>query len=385
MKRASPSKSKMAVIRQIQPPEALFYDAFQRMDVRFIFTTQNPSLYPVKTQNLQLVNLQFKPKWFLDPIAIFNRGIYTNRSWVKAAGLEKQLKDVDVVNISSLFYAWSGQDAKLAKKLGKKLVAIIWENIPHHPSTFIPPYSFSVKEAAKSTDLFILRSKLALRFTDSLRIPRKKVKVIYKGVDLSVFHSPLKSRPLGKKQAKIKILYVGRLIISKGVVDLLSAFAKLSKESREVELLIAGAGPLEKKVRRFSQSYPVCYKGYVNYKNLPELYRQADIFSMPSREIKYLNFIKVCQERFSYALIEALASGLPIVATKCGGIPEEVGDRNFLVDQGNVEQLYQSLKKLVKDRILRQKLGHLNRKRAEKLFDLKKQAKKTEEAILSLL
>ena len=384
-KRNQSSKPKMAVIRQVRPSEALFYDAFQRMDVRFIFTTQNAVSYPVKTKNLEFVNLEFKPKWLFDPIANFNRGIYTNRSWVEITGLEKQLKDVDVVNTSSIFYVWSGQEARLAKKLGKKLVSIVWENIPHHLSTFIPPYSFSVREVVKSADLFILRSKQALRFTDSLGILRKKVKVIYKGVDLSMFHhcspaSPKRSRG----RAKLKILYVGQLAVSKGVADLLLAFAKLSKELKDIELLIAGAGPLEKMVRRFSQNYPVSYKGFIRYKNLPGLYRQADIFCSPSKDLKYLG-LKVWDECFSYTLMEAQASGLPIVATRCGGILEEVGKDNLLVEQGNIDSLCRALKKLIQDEALRKRLGRVNRKRAEKFFDLKKQAEKTEEVILEIL
>ena len=384
----------MAVIRRVRPPEALFYDAFRRMDVRFIFATQNPSSYPVRTQNLELANLEFKPKWLLDPISIFNRGTYTNRSWVEITGLEKQLKDVDVVNISSIFYVWSGQEARLAKKLGKKLVSIVWENIPHHLSTFVPPYSLNVREVVKSADLFILRSKRALRFTDSLGIPREKVEVIYKGVDLSMFHPPSpKASTFAEASADksegqalpIKILYVGQLVVSKGAADLLSAFAKLSKEFKNIKLLIAGAGPLEKMVRRFSQNYPVSYRGFVGYEDLPEIYREADIFCMPSRDHKYLGLIKGCEEMFGYALAEAQASGLPVVTTRCGAIPEVVSEGNLLVDQGDVARLYQALKRLVGDRTLREKLGRSNRKRAEKFFDLRKQAEKTEEAILSLL
>lgn len=395
---------KMAVIRRVRPPEALFYDAFQKMDVKFIFATQNPLSYPVQTKNLQLVNLRFKPKWFFDPISIINRGIYTNHSWVEIEGLEEELRDVDVVNISSIFYVWSGQEAKLAKKLGKKLVSIIWQNIPYHLSTFIPPYSFSVREVVKHTDLFILRSKRALRFTDSLGIPREKVKVIYKGVDTKMFHPPSrkvstsakasadKSEGQARPDARnlvsntlINILYVGQLVESKGIDELLSAFARLSEELEGVKLTIAGEGPLEGMVRKFSQNYPIDYRGFVKYENLPEIYREADIFCMPSRDHKYLGLIKGYEEMFGYVLAEAQASGLPIVTTHCGAIPEMVSADNFLLEQGNAEVLYQALKRLAEDKTLREKLGSSNRKRAEKLFDLTKQAEETQEAILSLL
>jgi glycosyltransferase involved in cell wall biosynthesis len=83
--------------------------------------------------------------------------------------------------------------------------------------------------------------------------------------------------------------------------------------------------------------------------------------------------------------MEAQASGLPIVATRIGGIPEEVGAGNLLVEQRDVEGIRHALKKLVKDQSLRKELGAANRARAEKLFSLKSQAQKTERAILSIL
>lgn len=384
MKKKRDSRPKMAVIRWVRPSEALFYDAFKKMDVKFIYATQNPSDYPIATQNMEMINLEFKPKWFFDPISIFNHGIYTSHSWVEIEGLEEQLRDVDVVNISSIFYVWSGQEAKLAKKLGKKLVSVIWQNIPYHLSVFIPPYSLSVREAVKYTDLFILRSKRALRFTDSLGIPREKVKVIYKGVDTKMFCPSTESR-IKTQKSTVNILYVGQLVKSKGVADLLSAFARLSEELTNVKLIIAGEGPLEGMVRKFSQNYPVDYRGFVEYEDLPKIYREADIFCMPSRDHKYFGLIKGYEEMFGYVLAEAQASGLPIVTTHCGAIPEMVSADNFLLEQGNAEVLYQALKRLAEDKTLREKLGSSNRKRAEKLFDLTKQAEKTQEAILSLL
>jgi len=382
LKRKRSSKPRMAVIRQVRPPEALFYDAFQWMDVRFIYATQNPTSYPIKTDNLELVNLSFRPKYFFDPVSLFNKGAFTHRSWVEIEGLEKHLEDVDVINISDTFYVWDYQIARLAKKLGKKLVSIVWESVPHHQGAYIPPYSFSVREVVKTADLFILRSNRALRFTDSLKIPREKIEVIYKGVDLSMFRPP--RRYTLNPKPSIRILYVGVLHESKGVVDLIEAFGRLSKEFPAVKLILAGRGPLERVIRAAAEKHPIKYLGFVNYADLPGVYRDADIFCSPSKDRKYFG-LKVWEELFSYTLMEAQASGLPIVATRCGGIPEEVGEDNLLVKQGDIDGLCRALKKLIQDEALRERLGRANRKRAEKLFDLEKQAKKTEGAILEIL
>ncbi len=288
----------------------------------------------------------------------------------------------NVAAVAQAISDWVKRDLK--PKAGKKLVTVVWVNIPYHISTFIPPYSQSVKEVVKYTDLFILRSKRALRFTDSLGIPKSKVKVIYKGVDMTMFHPSTKPR-LKLKKKEINICYVGQLVASKGVPDLLSVFIKLSREYKNVKLTIAGVGPLEKIIRKYSQYYPISYCGFVEYKDLPTFYRKADIFCMPSRDHKYLGLIKGYEEMFGYVLVEAQASGLPVVTTYSGAISEVVGKENPFVDQGDRERLYQELKRLIGDKLLRYKLGRSNRKRAEKLFSLEKQAEKTEEAILSLL
>ena len=207
----------------------------------------------------------------------------------------------------------------------------------------------------------------------------KDILVAPHGVDTSLFY------PATEKVGKnVKILYVGQLTSSKGVEDLLEVFSDLVEGIGYMELIIAGSGPLSDKITKLAQKYPISYRGFVDYRALPKLYREADIFCSPSKYISFLG-LKIWEEFFSYTLMEAMASGLPIIATYSGGIPEELGENNLLVDPGDKIQLSAALSKLVTDGKLRRKLGSLNRKRAEKFFDLAKQSRQTEEAILSLL
>lgn len=378
-------KRTMAVVRGVQPrmAEINFYSQFDKLLIKFIGDKKTGWVVEEKIpKNIEFINLPLKPLWFFDPVTFLLGPMHAHRSWQHVEGLEPFLKNVDVVNVSDLFYFYCGQCARLARKLNKKLVAIVWENVPNHPSTFIPPYSFNVKVILENADLFIARSKKSRDYLLSIGADEKKIKVIYKGIDTNEFYPNFKN-----KNKKIRILYVGQLVKSKGMEELLEAFGRLSLEFDNLELLICARSygePLEKKVEEMAKTLPIKWLGQVSYEKLPEIYREADIYCQLSCDWKYFGILPGGNDWFPYAVIEAMASGLPIVATNVGGIPEQIGTQNMKVKQSDAESAYGSLKELILNPRRRIQIGKTNVKRARQMFDLRKQAKKTEEAILKL-
>jgi glycosyltransferase involved in cell wall biosynthesis len=91
--------------------------------------------------------------------------------------------------------------------------------------------------------------------------------------------------------------------------------------------------------------------------------------------------IKGGEEFAGYTFMESLASGLPIVGTYCGGIPEIVGDDNILVTQANRKQLWKALDTYIANPELRSETGIKNRERARNIFDLSKQTRILEKVI----
>ena len=375
------SKPKMAVVRAFpRIPEFGFYTKFSKFDIKLIGNTPSIDEYFKKNfPKVESVCLRLKPAWIIDPVKILFKE-YTHKSWVYFDGLEKELEDCDVINISDTFYFYCRQCAEISKKENKQLVSVIWESYKNHPSRFVFPYSSNIKKTVVSLDLAILRSNRAKLFTDAIGIQTQKTKVIYKGVDRSFFSKKPKSN--GSKP--VKILYIGQLIESKGVIDLISAFEKLVEDGLKVELIIAGQGGLENIINNKSKSLPIKLLGKVSYSKLPDIYSSSDIFCSPSKDLKYFG-IKTWEECFSYTLMEAQASGLPIATTISGGIPEEVGEGNILCNPGDVEAIYNGLKSYVEKPQLREIVGKENKKRAVVLFDAKVQAVKTEDAVISLI
>lgn len=373
-------KPSMLVVRGARESCLAFYNTFRKMKIRYVAATQSPYATTVKlNEDIDLINKKFVPKYFVDPVSLIQRTV-NNMSLVDIDDIENLVKSCDVVNLTDYYYSFNDQIVKLAKKYKKPVVTIIWTTIPSHITTRVPPYSLYSKSVIDNTDLFILRCQKALNFTDSVSIPRSKTTVIYKGVDLKHFHPSKKN----KSANPLNILYVGVLHESKGVRELVGAFEKLLEDGYRVKLTVAGRGPMSNFISEKSKHLPINYLGFVTYDKLAEVYRNADIFCSPSKYLRFFG-LKIWEEYFSYTLMEAQASGLPIVATDTGGIAEEVGSRNLLVKPENAQVLYLALRELVTNRRKREDIGLLNSKRAMKYFDAAKQAKLTENTILELL
>lgn len=375
-------KPKMLVIRGPRESCLAFYNCFTRFEIDYVVASEkkfNSSIGKI-ADNINIINLGFYPSWGIDPVTWLQKKI-NNLSWSNIRGLEELIKKSDVVNLGDTYYTFNRQAALLAKKYHKPVVTIVWTTIPKHPSSWIPPYSWNMKTVLNATDLFVLRSNMVYKFMDSLGIDRRKTKMIYKGVDLQHFYpNPKTKNP--KKQ--VDILFVGNYHKSKGVIELIEAFEHLLDDKLPVRLIMAGSGELTDYINQKAITLPIINHGFVSYNKLGDVYREGDIFCSLSKNVEFMG-IKTGEEYFPYTLMEAQASGLPVVATKCGGIPEAVGDRNYLVEIGDVGGLYTALKALILDKSKRETLARLNRARAELYFDAQKQAKVTENAILDLL
>lgn len=377
----------MAVVRGSQPrmAEMNFYSYFKDFNIRFMGDKHTGWVVEEAIpKNIKYIHLPLKPVWGFDPITTFLGPAHAHRSWKHVEGLESYLRDVDVINISDCFYFYCGQAAKLAKRFNKKLVVIVWQNVPRHLSTYLPPYSFNVNAVLEQADLFIARSKSAKNYLLSIGVDKAKIKVIYKGISMSQFVPKRK-----RNDGKIRILYIGQLVKSKGVIELLTAFEGLTKEFNNLELWFLGRSKgdtLEKRIKKMAKKLPIFIKSQVEYHKLPSIYQKADIYCHLSQDWKYMGLFKGGNDWFPYATMEAMASGLPIVATRVGGIPEQLGEiGNIYVKQKDTDSAYEGLKKMILDKNLRETVGKVNRERAQKLFEIITQAHKTEKAILDIL
>ena len=375
------SRLKIGIIRGLGPrlTQAEFACSFKRFEPTFIAGEANGEIKNFcNDSKLKTYDLKLKEIYGIDPVKLV-LGKTTHQSWVAPSkyDLLNACKGLDVLETYELYHFFSGQAVDVAKKLNIPLVVEVWTSFLH-PAYFVPPYSINSRKVINSASLFIARSALARQALIKLGVSESKIKVIYHGVNITRFQFKRKSK---KSSKRIIVLYVGEMEEYKGVLDILKVWPQIYQKFPKAQLWLVGKGKLTESV---GKAPGVKVFGYVSHSKLPEIYSQADIFVSPSKN-RYLGPFLWWEEFFSYTLMEAQASGLPIVATNSGGIPEEVGGKNLIVSQGNLEELKNAFCKLIEFHDLRVKLGKNNRKRAERIFNLDKQTAKLEKEIIKLL
>ena len=192
--------------------------------------------------------------------------------------------------------------------------------------------------------------KLALEF-----MPALDIRVIPNGVDTEKFH-PSQKQTLTKP---IQALTVCRLISRKRIDLLIRAVARAKELGLDVRLNIAGHGNLMEPLRRLADQLniadSVAFMGRVPAERMPQLYRDNHIFVMSS-----------AHEGMSNAMLEAMASGLPIITTRCEGAEELIENNGIVVEDPHVEAIAEAVKELADNRQEYKLMSIAARKRAER-------------------
>jgi len=190
--------------------------------------------------------------------------------------------------------------------------------------------------------------------------PGYPMRVIPNGIDLSIFRPGLPPiRHL--RDDNLNILFVGRLEKRKGLGDLLRAYRAMVSRLPQSRLIIVGDGPLRSRVESYVARHRlpnVVLAGYVPESVKPRYYDSADIFCAPATGA----------ESFGIVLLEALASGLPVVATEVPGYMSvlEPGRDSITVPPKNWRELAASLVILGRDAELRRRLAEYAQRKARR-------------------
>jgi glycosyltransferase involved in cell wall biosynthesis len=209
----------------------------------------------------------------------------------------------------------------------------------------------------------------------------KKITTIHSGVNVDQFmkvkrNGKEKKLSLGLNTNGLVVGTIGWLLPIKGPMYLLKAMTEIWRIHPDIQLVYVGKGDLEEEVKE--EAYRTGVSGKVKFlgwrDDIPEIMQVLDIFVLPS-----LN------EGMGRVLVEAMASGKPVVASNVGGIPDLVkhGHNGFLVGPGDVNGLSLAIKKLIEDEQLRLKMGAKGRAMARD-YGVEEMIKKIDDLYTSL-
>jgi len=218
--------------------------------------------------------------------------------------------------------------------------------------------------AASSTKKIIAVSDIVREsIINAYRVPAEKVMTIFNGIDIAPYHSKPRLSTLDSKYFSVGC--IGRLSKEKDHSTLLKAFKKVLEIIPTVQLKIVGDGMLKEALIKETKDLGI--EGNVAFwgmrTDIPDLLKEFDVFVQPS-----------LTEGISLTILEAMAAGLPVVATNVGGNPEVVleGQTGFLVPSQNPKAMAEAILKFHADKNLAGRFGEAGRKRVEEKFDLNK-------------
>jgi colanic acid/amylovoran biosynthesis glycosyltransferase len=244
-----------------------------------------------------------------------------------------------------------------------------------------PVHREATRQMLAAAKLVLVRSESLRRAVIDLGCDERKVEVQRTGIPLDEF--PFRERNFVAATAEWRFVQAGRLIEKKGLPVTLQAFACFLRRYPNSTLTIAGEGPLlgqlQTLARKLKIDNCVSFTGFISQEQLREIYYASHIFLHPSETGSDGN-----QEGIPNSMLEAMASGLPVFATRHGGIPEAIenGVSGVLVPEYDQEELGRALLSAAQDPDFLSRIAHAGAEVVRERFERHVQARRLEDVYL---
>ncbi|KAG8649417.1 sulfoquinovosyl transferase SQD2 isoform X3 [Manihot esculenta] len=236
---------------------------------------------------------------------------------------------------------------------------------------YIPRYTFSwlvkpmwliIKFLHRAADLTLVPSAAIGRDLQAARVTAaNKIRLWNKGVDSESFHPRFRSQEMrwrlsNGEPEKPLIVHVGRLGVEKSLDFLKSVMDRLP----DARIAFIGDGPYREELEKMFSGMPAVFTGMLGGEELSQAYASGDVFVMPSES-----------ETLGLVVLEAMSSGIPVVAARAGGIPDIIppdqdGKTGFLFGPGDLDDCLAKLQPLLNNHELRETIGKAAREEMEK-------------------
>ena len=277
-------------------------------------------------------------------------------SWKAKKFIDKLMKEKEYDVCHAFFGIPCGAIAYLFRRKMPYVVSLRGSDVPGFNNRFGLQYVFLkpiIKQVWKQAGAVVANSEglkdLALKSS-----PDQEISVIYNGIDISEFRPNLNE---ANSNGGLRVVCVSRLIERKGIRFLIEAIGKL--KNKDIKLILVGEGNQDEELKKLAVdsriSDRVEFKGYMDHDSIADLYRTSDVFVLPS-----LN------EGMSNALLEAMASELPVIVTDTGGTSELIDGNGVVVPMSDSNAIAEAICGLIDNPDIR-KMGMRSREIAEQM------------------
>ncbi|UCE75376.1 MAG: glycosyltransferase family 4 protein [Methanomassiliicoccales archaeon] len=272
-------------------------------------------------------------------------------------------KSCDIIHAH---FTLSGLAAVFSQRIGRKRIILTCHgsDINYIPESGMVR-TISIHTLEKVNKIITVSYALKNKIVD-LGISQDKIVIIPNSVDTKRF-SPRRTKSNG-----FEILWAGRMVREKGLEYLFQAMIEVIDKIPDVKLILIGDGEQRKYLEKLAVKIGIRdnlhFVGIKEHSAMPDYMAQAKLFVLPS-----------LSEGMPLTLLEAMSSGIPIVATKVGGIPEVVknGENGILVPPGDSKELSKAILRLMENKTLSDELGKNARKLIIDKYSLDSAARKT--------
>jgi glycosyltransferase involved in cell wall biosynthesis len=289
------------------------------------------------------------------------RGLPLDRRWLEAMWerldrprIDHWCRGVDWVYSPTEAYIAVGRPrlAVTVHDLHAFEIDLPWSGTPSHRA-FRRRWEAMFEPIVKRADCILAVSDFTRRrLVELLGAKDERIVVVGNGVDSAFFDPPVEVEPCEYHGVQY-VVVIGGLTRRKGGDLVLSAARELQRQAPELHVLVAGTGEQEFDAPASELPNVTCL-GFVGVAELTQLLRGAVAMMFLSR-----------YEGFGIPAVEAMAAGTPVVASRCGALPEVVGEAGLLVDAENASEVASTIRMLSSDSVARSDLSARGRKRAE--------------------
>ncbi|HEY2574432.1 MAG TPA: glycosyltransferase [Verrucomicrobiaceae bacterium] len=306
---------------------------------------QNEAMYPMPEGAVELapgVRSNFLRRFWLKYIRREPPIVYRGEYGVLARLLERRHAD-----LMHIYFGHTGVHLLPFIQRWPKPVVVSFHGMDVQTRSHDPSYETRLRELLRSATLVLARSESLLEALKTMGCPEKKLRLNRTGIPLDQFSEVARAAPDG---GAWRLVQACRLISKKGLDDALHAFAKFHQRFPASQFAIAGEGPLRDELEKLRDELglreAVEFCGFLKGPELCNLFQQSHVFLHPSRMTEDQN-----QEGVPNAMLEAMATGLPVLATRHGGIPEAVrhGVSGLLVDEKDRKALHEAMMTLLRE------------------------------------